>query len=264
MKYAFYGNLQFGEIDTALAASSSNLFAQCKKTFNPGCQETLELESTADVFKSYNGCTGVEQLAFSRAKRRDSALKASFSDATLQGLRAFMSGTDMAADVAAVTVTARTLNSTAGAGAYILGDYASLGVMNILALSITGNAVALVSGTDYELDPVFGIIRWLTSITGPVVATSFTYQNPRGTALFNAAQKDYVVMMNGYNADGGQPGQFAGYKVKLTLDGSFAIYTTEQSTINCSGDLQIDSNKAAGGLLGQLGFIRGFGLPAYV
>jgi hypothetical protein len=264
MKYAFYGNLQIGEIDTSLAASPTNLFAQVRKTFNPGCEETLEIDSKSDVFESYNGCTGIELLAFSRTKRRTSSLKASFSDATLQGLRAFMSGTDMAADVSAVTVTSRTLNSATGAAVYALGDYAGLGVMNILALSLTGNAIALVAGTDYELDPVFGTIRWLANITGPVVAASFTYQNPRGTALFNAAQKDYVVMMNGYNADGGAPGQFAGYKVKLALDGTFALYTTEQSTINCSGAMQADSNKAAGGLLGQLGFIRGFGLPAYV
>lgn len=261
MKYAFYGDLQIGEIDASLAASSTNLFAQVRKTFNPGCQETLEIESTQDRHEVYNGCTGVEVLAFSRTKRRTSSLKASFSDATLNGLRAFMLGTDMAADVSPVSVTSRVLNSATGAGVYAIGDYASLGHMNIAALSITANAVALVAGTDYELNALFGTIRWLASITGPVIATSFTYQNPRGTAIFNAAQKDYVIMLNGYNADGGLPGQFCGYKAKLSLDGSFALYTIENSVINCSGSLQNDSNKTAGGLLGQTGFIRGFGLP---
>lgn len=261
MRYAFYGNMQIGEIDASLAASPTNLFAQVRKTFDPGCQATLEIESSIDTFESYNGCTGVELLAFSRTKRRTSSIKATYKDASLQAMRAFFAGTDMAADVSAVTVTSRVLNSATGAGVYALGDYASLGVMNVATLSLTGNAIALVSGTDYVLDPVFGTIRWLTSITGPVVAASFTYQNPRGTALFNAAPKDYVVMMNGYNADGGVAGQFAGYKVKLALDGSFSLYTNEESELSCSGALQTDSNKSAGGLLGQLGFIRGFGIP---
>ena len=261
MKYAFYGDLQIGEIDLSLAASATNVFAQVRKTFNPGCQETLELESSQEVHEVYNGCTGQELLAFSRVKKRTSSIKASFSDATLQSLRAWMNGTDMAADGAPVAITNQTLNASTGAAVVTVGDYSQLGRMNITGLTLTGNAVALVAGTDYELNATFGSIRWLRDITGPIVATAYNYQNPRGTALFNAAQKNYVVLMNGYNADGGVAGQFCAYNVKLALDGSFALYTTEHSTINCSGAMMIDSSKSAGGLLGQLGFIRGFGIP---
>lgn len=262
MKLALYGTLTIGEIDSALAASGSNVMAQVRRAFKPGCQESLTVSSSLEYYKHYSGCTGVLLPDFVRAKKRDAGLKMALSDATLSSLRSFMAGTDMAADTAPVAVTNQTLNAQTGSGAMKAGDVYPLGRMNITSLSLTGNGVALAAGTDYTLDAVHGEITFLVDITGPVVAASYSYQNPRGTALFNAAEKDYVVFMQGYNADGGQPGQFCGYKCKLSLDGDLELFTTEASLINCTGDMQLDSSKTAGGLLGQFGFIRGFGLPA--
>lgn len=262
MKLAMYGTLAIGEIDSTLTASATNVMAQVRRMFAPGCQESLTLESSLQKYEHYSACTGVELLDFSRTKRRESNIKMALSDVTLNGLRAWLLGTDMAADVSTVAITNQSLNPASGAAAIKAGDVYPLGRMNITALSLTGNSVALVAGTDYTLNAVHGVITFLVDITGPVVAASYSYQNPRGTALFNAAEKDYVVWMNGYNADGGQPGQFCGYKVKLALDGALELFTTEASLINCSGSLQLDSSKTAGGALGQFGFIRGFGLPA--
>lgn len=261
MKLALFGALRIGEIDQSLAASSTNVAAQVRRWFDPGCHESLEIESSLEMYEHYSGCSGEEVLDFQRTKRRTAKLTTGFSQATLQNLRAFMLGKDMAAEASPVTVTNQTLNATSGANANIVGDYLQLGHMNIAALTITGNAIALVAGTDYELNPVTGDIRVLAPITGPVVATTYTHQNPRGTALFTEAQKNYVILLNGTNQDGGAQGQFCLYKVTLALSGGLAVTSSEISTMSCEGAVLADYSKTLGGALGQFGFIRGFGIP---
>ena len=264
MRYALTGDLLIGRIDSTLAASAVNIMSQVRgeDVFSPGCHETIEIDSKVDYYESFNSCSGIELLAFTRAKRRTASLKASFKEATLQSLRAFMNGTDQAADTSSVSVTNHTITPTTGSAALKAGQRYPLGRQNITSLIITANAVPLVAGTSYSLDAPSGVITFLTDVTGPVIATTYSYQNDRGTALFNAPQYDYVVQMaNAFNVDGGQKGQFAAYKCKLALDGQFSVTTTEESTINCSGAMQADTSKPNGGLLGQFGFIRGFGFP---
>jgi hypothetical protein len=260
MKYALYGTMKLGEINPALAASATNYVSQVTKFFDPGCHTDFELGIDNSFFESKNYCSGVGVIDFIRPTDTTFSASAVFDSASREALRAFMRSTDIAADSAPVAVVGQSLNPATGAAVYKAGDVTYLGRMNITSLSITGNAVALASGTDYDLDPVFGKITWKQNITGAVVA-GYSYQNPASSSIANAPQKDYVVLLDGYNYDGGAPGQLVLYKVKPALDGNFPFTTTEKSTMSVKLGMQADTSKAYGGLLGQIGQIRGFGIP---
>jgi hypothetical protein len=261
MKYAFYGQMKLGEINPLRAASSTNYVTQVDRFFDPGCHSKLDVNIENDIFESTNSCTGVETIDYIRVKGRKLSASSEFDSATRTNLRAFMQSTDIAADVAAVPVVSQTLNPATGAGAYKAGDITYLGRMNITGLALSGNAIPLVLGTDYEISPIFGKVTFLTDVTGPVVATAYNYQNPASSAILNGAQKDYVLLMDGYNDDGGAPGQIILYKIRLNLDGSFGFSTTEKSVMSVSLGVQADLSKPFGGVLGQFGQIRGFGIP---
>ncbi|MGL4233173.1 MAG: hypothetical protein ACRDAM_15755 [Casimicrobium sp.] len=260
MKLALYGLLRFGEINTALPASATNFVSQAVRFFEPQCHSEFTLGISVEKYKSENGCSGINVVDFIRTKKREVTAKATFDEGTHANLRAFVQATTTVADTAAVPVSGYSLNAV-GVGAFAPGDVTYLGRMNITSLAITAVTPASpVAGTHYELDPVFGRIKWLAAITGPVTA-NFSYQNPITSAIMNAPEKDYVAILDGYNADGNAPGQVVLYKTKPILSGDLALTTDEKSTMSVDMEVVADTSKAFGGLLGQFGFIRGFGLP---
>lgn len=260
MKLAAYGDILIGEIDTTLAASATDVRAQVRKFWTPGCHEDFKLSVSESIYEHESHCTGIGLVDFRRPEKLTVKATLGFSDATAKNFRAFLRGADMAADVAPVTVTNQTLNAATGASAMVAGDRFWLGRSNIAAASFTGNAVALVSGTDYTLDLATGVGTVLQPITGPLVAASYSYQNPKGVSLFSQAQKNYVIVMNGKNIDGGVAGSACLYNTTLGLNGDFEISSTKNTIVTLDVGVLLDATKPASGVLGQIGFIRGFGL----
>lgn len=260
MKFATYGDILIGEINPALAVSATDVAAQVPSFWSPGCHEKFTLNVSESVYEHESHCTGIGLVDFRRPEKLTVKASLGFSDATVKNFQAFLRGKNMPADVSAVTVTSQVLNPTTGAAANIAGDRKWLGRMNIATASFTGNAIALVAGTDYTLDAVNGVITFLQSVTGPIVAASYTYQNPRGVSLFSDAQKNYVIIVTGKNIDNGVAGSACLYNTTLSLNGDFAINTTQTTITDLDVGVLLDANKPASGVLGQIGFIRGFGL----
>jgi hypothetical protein len=261
-KLALYGDILIGRIDAALPASSSNFTSQVKpgSWWSPGCQESLDLTIESENYEHEVGCSGSLVKDFTRETRLSIGLEMGFTDASAKNFAAFLRAGEVVANATAQTVTNQTLNSLIGASSFKAGDIAVLGHMNITALTIQGDAVALVLNTNYELDPVMGIVRFLVPVTGPVIATTYSYQNPVQYKINSEPQYNYVVLMTGRNKDGEQPGQVALFNTKHRLNGSLALTTNELSTMSVASDVLIDSTKSAAGQLGQFGIIRGFGL----
>lgn len=260
MKLATYGDIVIGEIDSTLAASATDVRAQVRKFWSPGCHEEFKLSVSESIYEHESHCTGIGLVDFRRPEKLTVKAALGFSDATAKNFQAFLRGTDMPADLTVTTVTSQTLNATPGASAMVAGDRFWLGRSNITAASFTGNAVALVSGTDYILDLATGVGTVLLPITGPLVATTYGYQNPKGVALFSAAQKNYVIVMNGKNIDGGAAGSACLYNTTLGLNGDFELTSNKNTIVTLDVGVLLDAAKPASGVLGQIGFIRGFGI----
>lgn len=260
MKLAAYGDIIIGEINPALAASATNIAAQVPKWWSPGCHEKFTLSLSESIYEHESNCTGVGQVDFRRPEKLTIKASLGFSDASMNNYRAFLRGNDMPADASPVTVTSQVINATTGVAAYKAGEKFYLGRSNIATASFTGNAIALVAGTDYTLDAVTGIGTALVPITGPLVAASYTYQNPLGVSLFSAAEKKYVILINGKNYDNGIAGSAALYSTTLSLNGDFGLTSSQMNITDIDVGVLLDATKPASGVLGQIGFIRGFGL----
>ena len=260
MKLAAYGDILIGEINSALAPSATNVVAQVPKFWSPGCHEKVTLSVSESVYEHESHCTGIGLVDFRRPEKLTVKASLGFSDATMDNFLAFLRGSNMPADTAPVTVTSQVINAATGSASYTAGQKFVLGRINITTASFTGNAVALVSGTDYTLDLATGVGTALVPITGPLVAVSYTYQNPRGISLFSSAQKNYVILLNGKNLDGGVAGSAALYNTTLSLNGDFELTTTKATITDIDVGVLLDATKPASGVLGQIGFIRGFGL----
>ena len=260
MKLAVYGEILIGEINSTLTPSSTDVRAQVPTMWSPGCHEKFTMSVSESVYEHESNCTGIGLVDFRRPEKLTVKASLGFSDATLKNYRAFLRGADMAADVSPVTVTSQVINAATGPAIYKAGDRFWLGRMNVATASFTGNAIALVAGTDYTLDPVTGVGTVLASITGPLVAASYTYQNPAGISVFSQAQKNYLIIVNGKNIDNGIAGSTCLYTTTLSLNGDFAITTPQMNITDLDVGVLLDASKPASGILGQIGFIRGFGL----
>ena len=153
------------------------------------------------------------------------------------------------------TVTNEVFSGYSSASAHL----AHLGVSSVSLKANSSGGTALVEGTDYTLDPKFGLVTFLSSsavVSGsgavPIYA-NYSYEGYNGSIAGIASQPpEYQIRLDGYNVtvpDGA--GSFAAVqvtinRVKLKLSKELDLLSKKYGVLDLEGDILYDSTAPVG------------------
>jgi hypothetical protein len=226
--------------------------------FDLGNCNAFDLEPTAEVKELYESMDKNSELYARAVTRQTFKIKITGSEFSLFNVANNLMGNQDAVTTTVSTVTAQTLTANPQGGAwYGLGD----NVRNVSAVTVKIDTVALVLGTDYNVDLVNAMVQlipggaYLTTDTLTVGYTTTAYTLNR-VVIGSNPQIDAFIRFIGDPVKGPQfLGQF--WHVQFTPTGSMGLISDDYGNWTLEG-LVIADNLAhpdqPNGIVTQIGF----------
>lgn len=144
-------------------------------------------------------------------------------------------------EVAAGTVTNETI------GTVVVGDVVALDFAAVSNLALVDGAAApLVEGTDYELNPKTGVLRFLTGKTG-VKASTYDYAAHSIVTAMSKVAQDHYVLFDGINTVDGAEMACRGEVHRVAFDPASEMGFIQDAfgELELSGQAKIDPVRQA-------------------
>lgn len=225
-----------------------------------GCADigTASIALKVDQGRHKESCSGQDLDDFVFDKGKEGTFSIGLSEYTPANLLMALNGTEVAVAVSPTVVAAET-----GPDAIEAGDYAQLGGatphQNITGLVVTTQDSppgTLVVTTDYTLDAVTGLVKFVTAQPAGV-AFAYSHTDMKGVAMLNAGTLERWVKFTGKNYAQASKDELVDlYRVQFPPTSAFDLLPNDLGILTLAGTILADTNKPVGGSLGQFGFIH--------
>lgn len=114
---------------------------------------------------------------------------------------------------------------------------------------------ALVIGTDYTVDPVYGAITFITTPVGPL-SVSYAHASAMNTSMFTQVPVEMALRYEGVNlAESGAPVVLELYKIVLDPASALSLINNDTSLagLETTASILLDTARPADALLGRYG-----------
>lgn len=225
-----------------------------------GCADlgTASIGLTVEQGEHIESCSGQDLVDFTFDKAKKGSFAIGLTEFTPANLLMALNGTAAAAAGAPVVVAAED-----GPLAMLAGQYAQLGGLdphqNITGLVVTdigSPGGVLTVTTDYTLDAVTGLVKFLVDTDGQVTF-AYSHTDMKSIAMLTQGSLERWVKFTGKNvAQGGLDEIVDLYRVRFPPTTAFDLLPNDLGVLTLNGTIIADTNKPVGGALGQFGIIH--------
>lgn len=230
-----------------------NTDGSAKAGFDLGEAPVFKLTQQAPVVEMNTVRSADRGVAFRMAQSKGASLEIQLKTLNDFNLELITSGvwTETAASAAVVGWSAP--------ADLVVGNVIKLPARNVSAVAVkdsTGGAAKTLPPASYELDPVGGTIKLLDIATGGPYVQPFKVDYTPGAVKvlggLKATDKEYIVQLNGTNAQDSSRVIFEGFRFRFAAEGdSDWISEGPYGTWTLRGSLQKDELRGAGSAGGQ-------------
>jgi len=212
------------------------------------CPDSMNVELAVDRWEHINKCGPVDVPDASGDKASSGKVSFSFANVEDANYALAVLGTRVTGGAGSISDEQLPNNIEAGDIWFLGGSHRH---RNITSLVIG----ALVLDTDYTLNAVTGMVRFLTDQTGsPGPTADYTYDDPDFVSMLTAATKEYSAMYEFINKQqANKEGSIELYKLRLSPASNMDYQSDEAQIPALEGTVLADTSKELDDELGQFG-----------
>lgn len=226
-----------------------------------GCVDILDPKFTIEKGTPHiERCSGQGNIDYQGVKSKQGALDLTFTEWNMNNIIFMFNGTKVEAGGSQVA-DPETLPE-----GFEDGDYWHLGAdgevthqaISGLTISSAGSppGPALVEGTNYLLDPVYGTVKFIdiAGFTQPFVTNAYGFEDKEAAVIFTAAADEYFVRFNSKNvAQGLAKGIVELYRAKFDPPPSVPLIGEDFASFAINAVLYQDQDRQEDSVYGQFG-----------
>lgn len=224
-----------------------------------GCADlgTANIALNENTGSHIESCTGqdLEDATWSKGKSGEFSL--GLTDYTTPNLLMALNGT-----VAPAAGSATVVSNEDGPVNIEDGQYAQLGgatphqnITGLVVTDIGSPGGVLVLDTDYTLDAVTGLVKFLTAVGQ--AQFDYSHTDMAMISLLSAGTLERWVKFNGFNTQNGNKKELIDlYRVRFAPTNAFSLLPDDLGVLTLAGKILADTNKPVDGALGRFGSIH--------
>jgi hypothetical protein len=223
-----------------------------------GCADAFSFDMTVDTFEHIERCTGNNGVDYRGIKKKSATLALDITEFNAQNYAFALNGTKVLAEATEGTVTDEVLPLGIEVGDMVIigGQSPKDGITDLV---VTGGGSppvgALVLDEDYEFDPEYGTIVFLTPLPNGGTLT-YKHQNKQFVTMFTAGTQEVWVRYNFLNvANNNAKGHSDFYKARFDPAKGVELINDEIQKLSLTASLLVDSEMVDDERLGQFGRI---------
>lgn len=228
------------------------------KSYNLGCFDSLDIESSVEKWTHKESCSGFRQTDATGVTGIEMSASFSATDWSMKILAELVQGNErtLSGDRTG-TVTGETIDETTG---FATGDYFHLKRRGATTVVITDSAgsVATVNVAHYAVDVRTGKVTILSGYAGGSyvlpLRVAYTYQEPNWVSLFTQGIKSTFMIFDGVNTQNANSKVVAEfYKVNVNPASSLPLLNEQYASFEGTIDFVADLSRPVDGSFGQFG-----------
>lgn len=218
-----------------------------------GNMPELTLNVTSDKVDHYDSRYGFRAKDATLYKQTGVAISGTIDTVNKENLAIILSGKSI--EIASKVITDTSI------GTVTVGDLIDLGARNLTDVTFKDGADVAINADKYVLDAVFGTVKFVEPVTGPVKWSGTAAAKTR-TTIANNIGTEYKALFKGRDTYSGDKVVVELHRLTLSPETELALINEDFASYSITGDCQADSSKANDAELSVFGHIERFSVTA--